>query len=126
MADPAGTMARLLDAYLAGLQGDISVAKLCRVISWDEGKGRAKIQPLIKTGTDEPAMIQAIPVLGFRLKPKTGGASIEYVPDLKPNDVVLAVVADHEIRNGMTGSVAPPDSTRQHDVNDAIIVGILF
>jgi hypothetical protein len=71
-------------------------------------------------------MIQAIPGVGFRLKPKTGGASIEYVPDFKPGDVVLAVVADYEIRNGLAGSVAPPDSTRQHDLNDAIIVGILF
>ncbi|MGG1651399.1 Gp138 family membrane-puncturing spike protein [Paenibacillus sp. NRS-1780] len=122
--DPAAAMSALLDGLLAKLYTDFNVAFPCEVLSFDEGKMTASVRPLIRTGTDDPAIIQAVPGLGFRLKPKAGGEATEYVPEYKKGDVVYVVVADREIRNGLAGAVAAPDTARQHDSNDAVIVGI--
>ncbi|MBE7897500.1 hypothetical protein G7L40_02125 [Paenibacillus polymyxa] len=122
--DPAAAMSALLDGFLLKLYTDFNVAFPCKVVKFDPVKMIASVQPLIRTGSDQPAMIQAAPGLGFRLKPKDGGSEQEYLPVYKQGDVVYVVVADREIRNGLAGAVAAPDTARQHDSNDAVIVGI--
>ncbi|MNV75800.1 hypothetical protein D3C71_1691170 [compost metagenome] len=68
-------------------------------------------------------MIHSVPVL-FQRYAVNGGDPQIYKPHLKQNDVVFAICADRELKNARTGSVASADTSRQHSVNDAVIVGV--
>lgn len=122
--DPAGALANLLQSMSDKIGGEIHVGFPAKVVTFDETAMTADVQPLIRTDSDDPAMIQGVRVLGQRLKPFSGGSEEEYVPVYKPDDVVYVSVADREIKNVMTGAVAKPDTDRMHDLNDAVIVGI--
>lgn len=121
--DPAGTLARLLNGHTGKQSGGIHVAAICRVLSFDSSTCRATVQPLIRSGKDDPAPITNVPAVGHRYS-VNGGAEQVYKPVLHTGDVVLVVYADQEIKNGLAGQVASPDSLRQHDKNDAVIIGI--
>lgn len=122
--DPAGTLANLLQAILDKVGGEIHVGFPAKVISFDESAMTADVQPMIRTNSDEPAMIQGARVLGQRLKLASGGTEQEYIPVYKSGDLVYVSIADREIKNAMSGVVARPDTDRMHDLNDAVIVGI--
>lgn len=122
--DPAGTLGKIFQAFADQMQGAIGVAYPAVVVKWDDAESKADIQPLIKGSGDVPAMIQGVRVLGQRLKLKSGGSEQEYVPVYKVGDVVYAVVSDTEIKNGLAGTAAAPDTARRHDLNDSVIVGL--
>ncbi|PYE52488.1 hypothetical protein HUB98_26530 [Paenibacillus barcinonensis] len=120
--DPAAAMAKLLQSLIDKAMADIHCGTPCKVIKFDEGTCTADVQPLIRTTSDDPAMILNVQALGHRYK--VDGVEKEYKPSLHPGDVVMVQFADNEIRNAMTGSVASPDTARTHDRNDAVIVGV--
>jgi len=122
--DPAGTMSAILGGYKNKIFGDLHVGFLCKVISFDPGKCTADVQPLIKTTVDAPAMIQGAQVLAHRFT-VNGGEPQVYKPELKQGDIVFVVCADREIKNALNGSVATASTDRQHDVNDAVVMGVL-
>lgn len=122
-ADPGGALALLMQGHGSKGAGQINVALICRVLTFDEAKMRASVQPLIQANEGPPAPLTAVPMLGHRYK-VDGGAEQTFIPVFKPGDVVLVVCADREIKNGLAGQVAKPDTARQHSLNDAVIVGI--
>lgn len=120
--DPAGTLAKLLAAMDGKQSGKLNVAIICRVLAYNMATCKATVQPLIRTGQDDPAPIQSVIALGQRIE--VDGTEQSYKPVLRTGDVVFVVFADYEIKNGLTGSVSSPDTARQHDKNDGVIVGI--
>ncbi|RPK29875.1 Gp138 family membrane-puncturing spike protein [Paenibacillus xylanexedens] len=120
--DPAAAMANLLRSLVDQAMSDIHVGLPCKVITFDESTCTADVQPLIKTGDDDPAMILGVQALGQKLK--IDGVQKVCKPDLATGDIVYVSFADGEIRNTLTGSVAKPNTTRSHDRNDAVIVGV--
>ncbi|QCT03283.1 hypothetical protein E6C60_2571 [Paenibacillus algicola] len=122
--DPAATLSKLIEGFVDRAMGGVHVGLPCRVISFNESTCRADVQPLIRTGDDEPAVIQNVPALGRKRKV---GVEIETEkPFYEKGDIVLVVCADREIKNALGGKVAAPDSTRSHDINDAVIVGVFM
>ncbi|MEK4113221.1 Gp138 family membrane-puncturing spike protein [Paenibacillus sp. FSL M7-1414] len=120
--DPAASMATLLQSLVDKAMSDIHVGLPCRIITFDESSCTADVLPLIKTGEDEPAMILNVQALGQKLN--IDGAKKVCKPDLASGDIVFVSFADGELRNTLTGSVAKPNTTRSHDRNDAVIVGV--
>ncbi|MEK3824424.1 Gp138 family membrane-puncturing spike protein [Paenibacillus sp. FSL K6-1558] len=120
--DPAAAMAKLLQSLVEKAMTDIHVGLPCKVITFNEVTCTADVQPLIKTGDDDPAMILGVQALGQKLN--IDGAKKVCKPDLASGDIVFVSFADGEIRNTLTGAVAKPDTTRAHDRNDAVIVGV--
>jgi len=55
----------------------------------------------------------------------TFNQSVEMVPDLQKDDIVLVVFAQRALDNVKGGKVAYPSITRHHSKKDAMIVGIL-
>ncbi|WP_157930360.1 Gp138 family membrane-puncturing spike protein [Mycobacteroides abscessus] len=136
----------------------INTAMPCKVISYNESKRTAKIQPLFMTkevGREPEALppIDGVPVLFQRykinnLKPisistdagehaqytGSGGhehksltfkQSVEMIPDLRSGDVVLVVFSQRALDNVSSGKVAYPGINRHHDLQDAVIVGVI-
>ncbi|CAH1190290.1 hypothetical protein PAECIP111893_00259 [Paenibacillus plantiphilus] len=121
--DPAGTLARLMLAGMNKKYGVLNVALPCRVLSYDASSCLATVQPLVRSGPDKPAPIESVPALGQRYS-VDGGAEQIFKPSLHVGDVVLVVCADREIKNTLAGQIASPDTARQHNLNDAVIVGV--
>ncbi|MCJ8015220.1 hypothetical protein MUG84_26485 [Paenibacillus sp. KQZ6P-2] len=122
--DPAGSMSAILNGFYEKIFSDLHVGFFCKVVSFNAGKCTADVQPLIKTTSDAPAMIQSAQVIAQRYI-INGGEPQVYKPDLKQGDIVFVVCADQEIKNALTGSVAAVSTARQHDTNDAVILGVL-
>ncbi|MHA6481055.1 Gp138 family membrane-puncturing spike protein [Paenibacillus sp. strain BS8-2] len=120
--DPAGTLARMLTGLWNKQAASLHVAFPCKVIQFDAANQRANVQPLIRSTSQEPAVLQKVPTLGQRLI--INGIETVCLPSLHPGDVVLVVCADQEMKNGLAGKVASPDSGRKHSANDAVIVGV--
>lgn len=121
--DPAGELTRMFSSLQGKMFSGLHVGFPCKVIMFDDSKLTADVQPLIRTTSDTPALLQGVPVLGQRWKVE-GGIAQTYKPELRHGDVVFVVCADREIKNALTGSIASADSGRQHDQNDAVIVGV--
>ncbi|GEM_PF-5072940 len=119
--DPAGTLAKAMQQLAATMAASINVALPCKVLTFSGG--RARIQPLIRTGEVTPAIIDGVPALGQRLN--IGGVQTWCEPELQAGDVVLAVFCDRPIRDALGGQVAVPDSPRTHARQDAVIVGVI-
>lgn len=124
MNDPAGTLSRLIEAFVSRSMSNVHVGLPCRVISFNESTCRADVQPLIRSGADEPAVIQNVPALGR--KKKVGNVIETENPFYEKGDIVFVVCADREIKNTLSGKVSSPDSSRTHDINDAVIVGVFM
>ncbi len=134
MIDPAGTLAKYLNALLSEYHTSLNVAMVCKVISFDESTSLASIQPLIQTTDEQPKPIENVSILGMRYKflddVTDNNIDIkvpcvkEFRPFLMKNDIVLVAFADAEIKNVLSGQIAIPDSNRKHDLNDAVIVGV--
>ncbi|MGN7359452.1 Gp138 family membrane-puncturing spike protein [Paenibacillus sp. SAF-054] len=122
--DPAGSMSAILNGFYDKIFSDLHVGFLCQVVSYDSSKCAADVQPLIKTTADAPAMIQGAQILAHRFV-VNGGEPQVYKPDLKQGDIVFVVCADREIKNALGGAVASASTSRMHDVNDAVILGVL-
>lgn len=107
---------------------NLNTAMPCRVISYDESKRRASVQPLFmvkEVGRAPEALppIQDVPVLKQRFKLGAGEPQ-EYVPVYEPGDVVLVAFAQRAIDDVLGGQMAYP-GTRRHDLTDAVILGVI-
>lgn len=120
--DPAGTLAKGMQQLAASLAAAINIALPCKVLSYDGS--RARVQPLIKTGTDDPAVIDGVPAIKHRLQIGELPPTV-YSPLLEPGDVVLVVFCDRAIRDALGGQVTAPESQRTHALQDAVIVGMI-
>jgi hypothetical protein len=122
--DPAASMAKLLKNFNSKQNDGLRVADICRVLTFDAASCRATVQPLIRSGSDDPAPIQNVPAIGQRLLLEGSQVEQVYKPALHVGDVVLVLFADQEIKNGLAGRVTSPDTQRRHDKNDAVIIGV--
>jgi hypothetical protein len=133
------------NAFVAGMLekalDDLYVCFPCKVISFQSDSCRAVVQPLVRVGNSDPAVIQNVPVLGQKFILKEYDQTIiddgvertitmkeheaVYIPNVKAGDMVVVVCADVEIKNMLSGQFATPDSKRKHSKNDAFIVGVL-
>jgi hypothetical protein len=133
------------NAFIVGMLdralNDLYVCFPCKVISFNSVSYKAVIQPLVRMGDLEPAVIQNVPVLGHKYIVKEHEQTIidegiervvtvkDYeticVPNVKAGDAVMVVCGDVEIKNMLSGQIASPDSKRKHSKNDAVIVGVL-
>lgn len=122
-ADAAGDLAKLIDRVVAKRLSELAVAQPCKVISFDESTGIAVVLPLIQLTDMPPSPIQTVPVLGHKYK--TDGGVIRHERHfLEPGDTVYIVCADRQIKDAMKGEARKPSSSRSHDKNDAVIVGV--
>ncbi|MGF9906967.1 Gp138 family membrane-puncturing spike protein [Brevibacillus porteri] len=122
--DPAGDLARLIDEVIRKRLAEACVAFPCKVLTFDESKGIASVQPLFQLNEQAPSPIQNVPVTGHKYRMDNG--EIEKVPHiLEPGDIVFVVCADRQIRDTLSGSITKPSSQRIHDKNDAVIVGVM-
>ncbi|MEK3725287.1 Gp138 family membrane-puncturing spike protein [Paenibacillus sp. FSL H8-0034] len=133
------------NAFISGMLdkalNDLYVSFPCKVISFDTVNCRAVVQPLVRAGDMQPAVIQNVPMLGQKNTVKEHELTIidngvertvivkEHdligIPKVMAGDIVLVVCADVEIKNTLSGQIASPDSKRRHSKNDAVIVGVL-
>lgn len=122
--DPAAEMAKLFKCISRKQSEGIRVADICRVLSFDVLTCRATVQPLIRSGSGDPAPIQNVPAIGQRFMQEGSTLEQVYKPVLHVGDVVFVLFADQEIKNGLAGRVTSPDTQRRHDKNDAVIIGV--
>lgn len=122
-ADPSGDLAKLIKTAIAEQLSSMAVAQPCKVISFDETSGIAVVQPLIQLTDKPPSPIQTVPVLGRKYRTESGVIKRER-HILEPGDTVYIVCADRQIKDAMKGNSGKPSSSRSHDKNDAVIVGV--
>jgi len=121
--DPAGALAELITNAIDKRAAELRVALPCRVTAFDSVMGKATVVPLLQLGPNSPAPILNVPALGQRFRAE-GGGTLMLLPDLHLGDTVYVVCADRHIKTAQTGQTAKPDSSRAHDINDAVIVGV--
>lgn len=102
---------------------------LARVETYNEDLREATVKPLIMqkmAGQDYTpiAPIPATPHLMHRYKNELGVERWE-VPVYKAGDVVLIAIVERAMDDSLSGSIAPPASTRRHDLTDSIILGVI-
>ena len=109
----------------------LHTAMPARIVSYDETRRRATIQPLHMTKEvgrppRELPVIQNVPVLTQRFR--VNGEPQEYVPVYQPGDVVFVAFSERALDSVLAGGGRPvlPDSTRHHSLNDAVILGRLI
>lgn len=120
---PAAALGKALSEQGKKHIGQINVALPCRVLTFDPGLLTADVQPLVRLTSSAPAPILGVPVTGMRVL--IAGVETVLRPALHVGDIVLAVFADAEIKNTLSGQVAAPDTARRHSRNDAVIVGVM-
>ncbi|QHJ77109.1 MAG: hypothetical protein [Bacteriophage sp.] len=142
-----------LKQILNHIYNRISVGQLGRVIKYDKKKHTATVLPLAKASNgEESAQLLDVPVakscyqvdeLVKKLKPefkkidkyqnsKGGKINTNLVtklpkPVLKKGAVVVMVFLDNDTDNWKLGTAKTflPETNRRHDINDAIVVGVL-
>jgi hypothetical protein len=100
--DAAGAISRLIRAALDSLAESLHVGLPCKVVSFDAAAMTATVQPLVRIGNADPAVIQGVPALGQRLL--LNGVPTICPPSLVAGDIVFVVCADREIKNVLQGS----------------------
>lgn len=122
-ADPAGDLAKLIDAVVRKRLADMNVAFPCKVISFDEAKRTAIVLPLFQLTDKPPSPIQNVSISSHKYKTDSG--EIKKIPHVvQSGDLVYVVCADRQIKDALNGEVTKPSSHRIHDRNDAVIVGV--
>lgn len=124
-----------------GIMADIECAQLARVIKYDSAQHVADIQPLAK-GFDgqDSAQYLDIPVSANcyivdevmdRFKPGEAwlnehGVTLPKKHLMRKGAIVITVVLDNDSTNwDGSGNAYNPYTSRKHDANDAIVVGVL-
>lgn len=113
--------------FLDGLMGEslagLHTCMMGKIKSFDGKKMQADVIPLGKNKladgreTSLPVISQA-PVMFIH------GNGFFIIPPLKPGDLVVVIFADREIDGVLlSGDVQTPTSTRQHGLEDAIVLG---
>jgi len=109
----------------------LHTAMPARIISFDEAKKRATIQPLHMTkevgkAPQELPVVQNVPVLVQRFRVGSGDPQ-EHVPVYEPGDIVFVAFSERALDAVLAGGGRPvlPDSGRHHSLNDAVVLGRL-
>lgn len=121
--DPAAAIAQLIRRYGDHLTATVRVAIPCKVVTFDEAKMTALVQPLIKD-SENPAPVTAR-VLSQRFNTGNGQA-VEYRSQLVADDTVMVLFCDREIKNAFQGRPAAPDSARRHSLMDGVVIGVFL
>lgn len=109
----------------------IHTAMPAKVISFDEATKQATIQPLymskeVDASPSPLPLIQGVPALSQRFK--VGDMAQTYEPIYQAGDIVFVAFSERALDSVLAGGGRPvlPDSTRHHDLNDAVILGVLI
>lgn len=137
---------KFLDAFARQIKLSIHTMAPAKVVKYDENKQRADIQLLFMTvyadGTKEPyRLLENVPVIFQRFKINKGrpftaiinGVSrtvqveqdLVYTPFLRAGDIVLVGFAERALDN-LTNRPFDPEFHRTHDVQDAVVLGVLL
>lgn len=128
MTDKGSTpsLAEVIQAALEGLKGQIHVAMPASVVSYDEAKQKANVQPQVKKltidqdGNEELLSLpelRSVPVVF----PRGGGFFMSF--PLQAGDQVLLVVCDRELNVWKdTGGDATPQDPRMHYIADVVAI----
>jgi len=136
---------KFLDAFARQIKLSIHTIAPAKVVRFKENKRKADIQLLFMTvyadGTKEPyGMIEDVPVLYQRFKLNRGEyfpakingetnmiqveQDLVFTPFLRAGDIVLVGFAERALDN-LTNKPFDPEFHRTHDVQDAVILGVL-
>ncbi|MCK6164673.1 MULTISPECIES: Gp138 family membrane-puncturing spike protein [Bacillus] len=103
------------DNLVKGIKHSIHVCAPGKVVSYDAASHTADIKPLFMTADDdtlyEQPLIQDVLVLKH----------VE--ADMKVGAMVFLSFADRALDN-LTNKPFDPDSTRTHDITDAVVIGV--
>ncbi|MDF2657756.1 MAG: hypothetical protein K0Q94_547 [Paenibacillus sp.] len=124
------------DKFLGGFIREkllnLHTAMPCRVVSYDEGRRRATVQPLYmsKEYGKPPgpmALVENVPVLSQRFRINGSSDTYDYTPVYQPGDVVFVAFSERALDAVLAapGQVVSPDSDRHHNINDAVILGVM-
>ncbi|EAC5129619.1 hypothetical protein WKM37_000100 [Listeria monocytogenes] len=104
---------KFFDSFIRLVNSSVSVLLMCRVVNYDATNKRADVQPLNlkRNGTKRGMIIDAL-VLKHTEE------------DMAQGKVVAVVFSDCELDNIQGSGDFKPDSSRQHSVNDAVVVGV--
>ena len=137
---------KFLDAFARQIKLSIHTIAPAKVVRFKENERKADIQLLFMTvyadGTKEPyGMIEDIPVLYQRFKLNQGKSftakingvtqtiqveqDLVFTPFLRAGDIVLVGFAERALDN-LTNKPFDPEFHRKHDVQDAVILGVLM
>lgn len=115
-----------LNAFIEEKLLNLHTAMPCRVLSFSNGE--ATVQPLfLKVTNGEQQQynpIEGVPVLKQRYK-INGGAPQIYESVYQPGDKVFVVFSERALDHVLSGNIADPEFNRHHDLNDAVIVGLI-
>lgn len=109
---------------------NLHTAMPCKVERYNESEGTADVVPLFMRvyadGRKEAySIVTNVPAVKRKWKDSQGEVRVES-PFFEAGDVVLVVFAERAIDNAMVSrSPVDPGSSRKHDIDDAIIVGLL-
>ena len=110
----------------------LHTAMPARIVSYDEVRRRATIQPLHMTkevgqAPRELPLVQNVPVLAQRFR-VGGGDPQEYIPVYQSGDIVFVAFSERALDAVLAGGGRPvlPLSTRHHSLNDAVVLGKLL
>jgi len=101
-----------------------NVSEIASIVSYSDGS--ADVQPLVDDsgGRDEVGVISGCPVLKSALLDfDSDGKGIKR--DLKKGDTVLIVFNNRDLDNFSGNSSFTKSSERMHDINDAVVVGVV-
>lgn len=115
----------LLKSLKSSTQSDTNVAQIAKVTAYNIGNQTADVKPLVDDtgGKDEAAIISDCPVLRSALL-KVSGDKVAY-DSLTPGDQVLIVFNDRNLDNYDKSGAYKKDDERMHDINDAVVVGVI-
>lgn len=137
---------KFLDAFARQIKLSIHTIAPAKVVRFKENERKADIQLLFMTvyadGTKEPyGMIEDVPVLYQRFKLNQGKSftakingvtqtvqveqDLVYTPFLRAGDIVLVGFAERALDN-LANKPFDPEFHRTHDVQDAVILGVLM
>lgn len=127
---------RFFNNLLHKMAMSINTSMPCKVVSYNKSKRTAKIQPLFMTKEvghepEELPPISDVPVLFQRFEfvdMDNGNNTVtrDFIPVLKKDDVVLVVFSQRALDNAMNGRISYPGIHRHHDLQDAVVVGVLY
>lgn len=127
----------LLKSVIEQTKFETNVGEWAKVVRYDATKHVADVQPLISddNGQDDGRIINECPVLysayGVDLlrkeiisKAKDAMKSIDLHPTMKVGATVYIVFNNRDMDN-FTGKEFTKSTERMHDINDAVVIGVL-
>jgi hypothetical protein len=120
------SLAEVLQAALDSFKGQLHVAMPGIVVSYDEAKQKANVQPQVKSliidqdGNEESLSLPELPSVPV-VFPRGGGFFVSF--PLQPGDQVLLVICDRELNvwKSKGGDMSPQDP-RTHHLADAVAI----